>query len=136
MIHIKRAYEPAAASDGYRVLVDRLWPRGVKKDDAHLDEWLKTLSPSDDLRKWFGHDPSRFQAFEERYARELDNEEASAALDALAKRAAHRTVTLVYAAHDEEHNNAVVLAHEIERRIEAARPHAKASHAKTPRHPT
>ena len=130
MIQLKRAYEPAATSDGYRVLVDRLWPRGLKKDTAHLDAWLKELAPSDELRKWFGHDPDRFTKFEERYERELRAPEARSLLDALAERATHETVTLVYAAHDEEHNNAVVLAHEIERSA-GARPVAKrpAKHA-------
>lgn len=118
MIHIKRAYEPADASDGHRVLVDRLWPRGIKKEAAHLDEWTKELAPSDALRKWFGHDPERFGEFEERYERELRSPEARAHLDALAERAEHEDVTLVYSAHDEEHNNAVVLARLIERLLE------------------
>jgi uncharacterized protein YeaO (DUF488 family) len=125
MIQVKRAYEPVLASDGYRVLVDRLWPRGLRKEDARLDEWLKELAPSDALRKWFGHDPSRFQGFRERYARELhENPAAGELLDALATRAARETVTLVYSAHDEEHNNAVVLAEEIARRS-AHRPRAR-----------
>lgn len=122
MIRLKRAYEPAMASDGYRVLVDRLWPRGLRKEDAHLDEWLKDLSPSVALRKWFGHDPNRFREFRERYKRELHAAPAAnELLDALANRAAHATLTLVYSAHDEEHSNAVVLADELQRRITALR---------------
>ncbi len=124
MVHIKRAYEPAAGSDGYRVLVDRLWPRGLRKEDARLDEWLRDLAPSDGLRKWFGHDPARFQEFRERYERELSTEAARAQLDALARRAARETVTLVYSAHDEQHNNAVVAAREVEHRLR--RPSGKA----------
>lgn len=117
MVRIKRAYEPVARTDGYRVLVDRLWPRGLKKEAAELSAWSKELAPSDELRKWFGHDPSRFAEFSVRYRRELRDEEARATLDALAERAKRGTVTLVYAAHDEEHNNAVVLAREIEKRM-------------------
>lgn len=119
MIQLKRAYDDASASDGYRVLVDRLWPRGVKKEAAHIDVWLKELAPSTELRRWFGHDPERFSEFERRYERELRAPEARALLDALAERAASGTVTLVYAAQDEEHNNAVVIAHEVARRLGA-----------------
>jgi uncharacterized protein YeaO (DUF488 family) len=120
MIHLKRAYEPARASDGYRVLVERLWPRGLRKVDAHLDEWLNDVAPSHELRRWFGHDPSRFSEFRERYKRELRAEPARTALAGLANRAARETVTLIYSAHDEAHNNAVVLARELERRIARA----------------
>jgi len=121
MIQLKRAYEPAAASDGYRVLVERLWPRGLRKAEAHLDEWLKDVAPSDELRRWFGHEPSRFREFRERYKRELRSDAARATLAELARRAARQTVTLVYSAHDERHNNAVVLAWELERRIARSR---------------
>jgi uncharacterized protein YeaO (DUF488 family) len=127
MIHLKRAYEPSRASDGYRVLVERLWPRGLRKADAHVDEWLKDIAPSDELRRWFGHDPSRFSEFCERYKRELRVEPARTALSGLAKRARRETVTLVYSAHDEVHNNAVVLARELERRI--ARQRRKLAHS-------
>jgi uncharacterized protein YeaO (DUF488 family) len=120
MVRLKRAYEPAAASDGYRVLVERLWPRGLRKEDARFDEWLKDVAPSDGLRKWFGHDPHRFERFGERYKRELRTETAQMLLDALARRAARKTVTLVYSSHDEEHNNAVLLAQELERRLPRA----------------
>lgn len=110
MIQLKRAYERPAKSDGYRVLVDRLWPRGVAKRAAHIDEWLKEVAPSDELRRWFKHEPSRFAEFRARYKRELHAEPAHTALTQLARRAAELTVTLVYSAHDEAHNNAVVLA--------------------------
>ncbi|MET3792301.1 DUF488 domain-containing protein [Aquamicrobium terrae] len=105
---VKRVYEPAADGDGQRVLVDRLWPRGVKKEDARLDLWLKDIAPSDDLRNWFGHDPERWTEFQKRYRAELkDKDEAVAELRGLM---AKGKVTLLFAAHDEQHNNAVALA--------------------------
>lgn len=104
---VKRAYEPAAPDDGYRVLVDRLWPRGLKKETAALDLWVKELAPSTELREWFGHEPSRWEAFRHRYASELDG--AAEYWRPLLARAARQRVTLVYGAHDEEHNNAVAL---------------------------
>jgi len=107
-VRLKRAYEPASPSDGYRVLVDRLWPRGVSKERAKLDEWEKELAPSTDLRKWFGHEPSRFDEFRRRYLDQLRGERSR--LTALRRRAREGTLTLVYSAHDEEHNDAVVLA--------------------------
>lgn len=113
MIRLKRAYEPAAPEDGYRVLVERLWPRGLRKTDAHLDDWLKDVAPSDALRRWFGHEPSRFAEFRDRYRRELHAEPARTAFADLARRAARQTITLVFAARDEQHNNAVVLAQEL-----------------------
>jgi uncharacterized protein YeaO (DUF488 family) len=116
MIRLKRAYAPRSRSDGYRVLVERLWPRGLSKEDAHLDAWLKELAPTEGLRKWFGHDPARFAKFSERYEKELEDDEAQELLDGLAERAGRGTITLVYAAKDEEHNSAVVLARELERR--------------------
>lgn len=116
MIRVKRAREPAARGDGHRVLVDRLWPRGVRKADAHIDEWRKDVAPSHELRRWFGHDPERFAGFRDRYRRELRAEPARTALAELRRRAARGTVTLVYAARDELHNNAVVLAQELSRR--------------------
>lgn len=106
-MNIKRVYEPVEETDGYRILVDRLWPRGLSKAKAQIDLWLKSAAPSNDLRKWFGHDPERFAEFSKRYLEELT---ATGALDEL--RAAikeHPNATLLYAAHDEEHNNAVVL---------------------------
>lgn len=117
MIHLKRAYEAPSRSDGERILVERLWPRGLRRAEAHLDEWLKDLAPSDELRRWFGHEPSRFLEFRERYRRELHSEPARSAMAELARRAAHDTITLVYSAHDEVHNNAVVLAQELKRRL-------------------
>jgi uncharacterized protein YeaO (DUF488 family) len=106
-VKLKRAYEKPAATDGARILVDRLWPRGLTKDAAALDSWAKDLAPSTELRKWFGHDPARWAEFKRRYAAEL--RQHSALLDALRQRAELGPVTLVYAARDEEHNEAVVL---------------------------
>ena len=120
MVRIKRAYEPAKPADGHRVLVDRLWPRGVSKERARLDEWLKDVAPSDALRKWFGHDPRRWEEFRERYLVELAAPAAEVHLEGLARRAGRGTVTLVYAAHDELHNDAVVLAEELARRTTGA----------------
>jgi uncharacterized protein YeaO (DUF488 family) len=106
-IRIKRAYDPPSHDDGARVLIDRLWPRGVKKEALALDQWAKELSPSTELRKWFGHDPARWQEFGQRYAQELGpHAELFETVRALARKG---TVTLVYGAHDEEHNNAVAL---------------------------
>lgn len=107
-VRLKRAYEPAAPSDGYRALIDRLWPRGVSKAKAELNEWTKELAPSTELREWFGHDPSRFGEFRVRYIDELRGERPR--LTALRRRAREGTLTLVYSAHDQEHNDAVVLA--------------------------
>jgi uncharacterized protein YeaO (DUF488 family) len=107
-IRLKRAYEPASPSDGYRVLIDRLWPRGLSKKRAKLDEWKKELSPSTELRTWFGHEPSRFPEFRRRYIRELRRKRSR--LTELRRRARERTLTLVYSAHYTEHNDAVVLA--------------------------
>lgn len=107
MFRIKRAYEAVAGDDGYRVLIDRLWPRGLRKEELRLDAWHKELAPSDALRKWFGHEPSRWEEFARRYRAELDA--ASERLHELAERGRHGTVTLVYGARDVEHNNAVVM---------------------------
>jgi uncharacterized protein YeaO (DUF488 family) len=106
-IQIKRIYEEASGDDGYRVLVDRLWPRGVSKDKAKLDEWLKEVGPSDELRKWFGHDPAKYAEFKTRYESELAANPAFAQLQKIAGE--HPVLTLVYSAHDEVHNQAVVL---------------------------
>jgi len=100
-VQIKRAYDPAEPGDGYRVLIDRLWPRGVSRDRARLDEWARELAPSDELRKWFNHDPGRFQEFRTRYRRELRAQ--AEAIDTLRSRATHGQVTLVYGARDERH---------------------------------
>jgi uncharacterized protein YeaO (DUF488 family) len=107
-IRLKRAYDSASPSDGYRVLIDRLWPRGVSKSKARLDEWDKELAPSAELREWFGHEPSRFLEFRRRYIRELHRQRPR--LTELRRRAREGTLTLVYSAHDTEHNDAVVLA--------------------------
>ena len=106
-IVVKRVYEPAAKADGYRVLVDRLWPRGLKKEAVSLDLWAKELAPSAVLRKWFDHDPARWDGFRHRYATELYA--LAEHWRPLAERAARHTVTLLYGARDEEHNNALAL---------------------------
>jgi uncharacterized protein YeaO (DUF488 family) len=107
-VRLKRAYEPAMASDGYRVLVDRLWPRGVSRAEARLDEWARDLAPSAALRRWFGHDPARFAQFRFRYTQELAAQDTK--LGELRRRARQGRLTLVYGARDTEHNDAVVLA--------------------------
>jgi len=106
-VKLKRAYERPSAADGTRVLVDRLWPRGIKKADAKVDHWVKELAPSTELRKWFGHDPTRWQEFRRRYAGELRQHNDQ--VDRLRDLARAGPITLVYAAHDEIHNDAVVL---------------------------
>lgn len=108
-IAIKRAYDEPTQEDGTRILVDRLWPRGLSKEQAHIDVWLKEIAPSDELRKWFAHDPEKFSEFRRRYKAELASGEAIDALGQLHELARQGPVTLVYAAHDNEHNNAVVL---------------------------
>lgn len=118
-IRLQRAYESPGPDDGYRVLVDRVWPRGRSREVLHLDEWARDLGPSDELRHWFGHDPVRWEEFRERYHLELAAPQQSAMLDGLAERARGGTVTLVYGARDEEHNQAVVIAEELGRRLKA-----------------
>ncbi len=106
-VRLKRAYEPPSPDDGTRVLVDRLWPRGLRKADAAIEVWLKDVAPSHELRRWFGHDPGRWTEFRRRYKAELSrNTEALAELRSLRRRG---RLTLVYSAHDEAHNQAVVL---------------------------
>lgn len=105
-ISLKRAYEPPAASDGTRILIDRLWPRGVTKAKAAIDLWLKDVAPSTELRKWFGHDPDKWPEFQRKYRAELKGNEALAELRKLSRQG---HVTLVYSARDELHNDAVVL---------------------------
>lgn len=108
MIKLKRIYEKAEANDGYRILVDRLWPRGVSKEKAHLDLWLKEVGPSDELRKWFNHEIEKWEEFEEKYKKELkSNPEPVKKLQGILKK--EKTVTLLYGAKDTEHNQAVVL---------------------------
>lgn len=113
MIKCKRAYDDASPDDGTRVLVDRLWPRGVSTEDAALDDWLKEVAPSDELRKWFDHDPKKWDEFCRRYHRELDENEEL--VDRIRQEAEDGTLTLVYAAKDREHNNAVALKHYLEK---------------------
>jgi uncharacterized protein YeaO (DUF488 family) len=108
-ITIKRVYEPASDDDGYRVLVDRLWPRGVTKEKAAIDLWAKEIAPGDDLRKWFSHDPSRWVEFRERYLDELSTGDRKEMVEELVARAKQGNLTLVYAARDTVHNNAAVL---------------------------
>jgi len=116
MIRIKRAYEPPARGDGLRFLVERLWPRGVSKSALHADAWLKDVAPSTELRTWYGHQLERWPAFRARYRSELRrNKRALAPLLAAAKR---RNVTLLYAAHDESHNSALVLKKFLERSLD------------------
>ena len=110
MVKIKRAYEKKSASDGKRIYVDRLWPRGLSKEDVAIDEWLKDLSPSDELRKWFGHEPEKFPEFKKRYIKELADPAKQALLKRIAGMAKGNNITLVYSAKDTEHNDAVVLA--------------------------
>jgi len=113
-IQIKRAYERPSESDGYRVLVDRIWPRGIRKEDAAISEWLKEIAPSKGLREWFGHEPERWDEFRIRYFEELGNHPD--AITALRKKAGAGPVTLVYAAKDELHNNAVALKEHLEKK--------------------
>lgn len=114
MIQLKRAYEPVDASDGKRVLVDRIWPRGVSKDELRADRWDKELGPSTELRKWFGHDPALWDEFQRRYRQELAAPDKQAMIEQLADEAREGTLTLVYSARDTEHNQAVVLRSVIE----------------------
>lgn len=108
MIKLKRIYDPYHKEDGYRVLVDRLWPRGVSKEEAHLDLWLKEIAPSNELRKWFGHDTNRWIEFKEKYKEELKSKkELISQLKERGKQ--HKNVTLLYGAKDVDHNEAVVL---------------------------
>lgn len=115
MIQLKRVYEPADSSDGRRFLVERLWPRGMKKESLPMEGWLKDVAPSDALRQWFGHDPARWEEFLQRYHEELGNNPVPLAplLDA----ARQGTVTLLYSAHDQEHNNALALKRFLDERL-------------------
>jgi len=106
-LRLKRVYETAAPEDGVRVLIDRLWPRGLTKEKAAIDHWMKDIAPSLELRKWFGHDPDRWTEFRNRYMQEL--RQHMALLDQIRDLAKKGTVTLLFGAHDEEHNDAVVL---------------------------
>jgi len=107
MVKIKRIYESASPDDGKRVYIDRLWPRGMKKEEVKIDEWIKEISPSDSLRKWFGHDPSKYAEFKRRYTREI--EKHSEIFERIKREAKKETITLLFSAKDVEHNNATVL---------------------------
>jgi uncharacterized protein YeaO (DUF488 family) len=109
-LKLKRVYEKPGASDGVRILVDRLWPRGVSKSNAKVDQWLKELAPSHELRKWFGHRPDRWKEFRTRYRRELASPERREMMAQLRQLASRKRVTLLFAAKDPEHCNATVLA--------------------------
>ena len=107
-IQLKRAYEPVKSTDGTRILVERLWPRGISKEDAQISEWLKEVAPSSELRQWYQHDIEKWPAFQKKYLEELKkNAESVAELSELCEK--HKKVTFVYAAKDEEHNSALVL---------------------------
>ncbi|MBD1382381.1 DUF488 domain-containing protein [Metabacillus arenae] len=114
-IHLKRIYEDPSSHDGKRILVDRVWPRGISKEKADLDEWMKEIAPTGELRKWFNHEPDRFERFTEKYKEEIENDSTKAdklkQLTALAKK---EKVTILYGAKDEKHNHAVVLKKIIE----------------------
>jgi uncharacterized protein YeaO (DUF488 family) len=114
MIHLKRVYEKPSSDDGVRILVERLWPRGLTKAKAAVDSWIKDVAPSPDLRKWFGHDPARWRRFKQRYWKELEGRKDD--VDALRRKAREGRVTFIYAAHDQEHNAALALKEFIERR--------------------
>jgi uncharacterized protein YeaO (DUF488 family) len=117
MIRIKRAYDPPDPADGRRILVDRVWPRGLTREALGIERWARELAPSDDLRRWFGHDPARWEEFRRRYRTELAAPEREAELEELAAIARTETLTLVYSARDEEHNQARVLAEVIAERV-------------------
>jgi uncharacterized protein YeaO (DUF488 family) len=113
-VRLKRAYTEKEKADGFRILVDRLWPRGIKKEDMHVDFWMKDVAPSTALRKWFNHDATKWETFKTKYKAELQQSEAFDTLKQLT--AKHKTVTLVYSAKDETHNQAIVLKELLEKR--------------------
>ena len=114
-IFLKRAYQKVAAEDGERILVERLWPRGLKKEDAKIDEWFKDLAPSTELRKWYGHDPSKWVQFKEKYWKELKNKDVT--LSKLAKESRKRNITFVFGSKEERLNNAAALKEYIEEKF-------------------
>ena len=115
-IRVRRAYDPPLPEDGRRVLVERLWPRGMKKEKLFLNAWLKELAPSDDLRRWFSHDPARWEEFQQRYRQELRGPRQQQLIDELAEQASRRNVTLIYSSREERFNNANALRQIIEER--------------------
>lgn len=120
MVTSKRVYEPYAPSDGFRVLIDRLWPRGIAKAKAHVDLWLKEVAPSRALRQWYGHDPAKWTEFRKRYTNELRDSPAKEALEDLVRRARRGRVTLLYSSRVEDINNATVLEGIVNRRLRRA----------------
>ena len=118
MIKIKRVYEPPSHDDGKRILIDRLWPRGLKKEDAHIDEWLKEVAPSNELRKWFDHDPDKWGEFKKRFFTELHGKQG--VVDGIISAARKGTVTLLFGSKEERFNNAVALQEYIESRVKAS----------------
>lgn len=123
MISVKRVYEPERAADGKRFLVERLWPRGVKKSVLKVEGWLREVAPSTELRKWFNHDPAKWNEFRRRYFAELDAQPE--VVQPLLEAARNGKVTLVYSSHDQQHNNAVALKEHLERKLSLMRPHRK-----------
>ena len=112
---LKRVYEEASRADGYRILVDRIWPRGIKKSEAKIDLWLKDIAPSNELRKWFDHDPKKWKQFYAKYSRELKNKDEE--LNIIKRRLKKSTVTLLFGAKDKEHNQAIVLQEFIQKNL-------------------
>jgi uncharacterized protein YeaO (DUF488 family) len=133
MIRLKRVYDSPAEEDGFRVLVERLWPRGIKKADAHLDLWMKEIAPSSDLRKWFAHDPAKWEEFSKRYEKELA--ENSELVSILEQKSRQTTVTLIYAAHDVRHNSAFVLKRIIEKNQKISEKRKKSGEGPIDSHP-
>jgi uncharacterized protein YeaO (DUF488 family) len=119
MIKLKRVYEEEAPNDGARYLIERLWPRGVRKESLHIDGWLKDAGPSTELRKWFNHDPEKWSEFRRKYFTELDG--ATEAWTPIREAARRGTVTLLYSSHDSEHNNAVALKEYLDRKLGGTR---------------
>ena len=119
MLALKRVYDKAAPEDGVRFLVERLWPRGIKKTDLRLDDWLKDAAPSNELRRWFAHDPNKWTEFQKRYFAELDRHPE--ACEPIRSAARHGRVTLIYSSHDAEHNNAVALKEYLSARMDKKR---------------
>lgn len=115
MIELKRVYDAPSKQDGKRFLIERLWPRGIRKQDLAMDEWLKEAGPSTELRKWFSHDPAKWEQFRKKYFAELDSRPEAWA--PIRDTAGHHTVTLLYSSHDTEHNNAVALKQYVERKL-------------------
>ena len=118
MIKIKRVYDDPSRGDGKRILIDRLWPRGLKKEDAHIDEWLKEIAPSNELRKWFNHDPDKWVEFKKRFFTELQGRQDL--VDGIISSARKGTVTLLFGSKEERFNNAVALQEYIEYRVKAS----------------